>query len=336
MLGNFSFGDYFKTDAIAFAWKLLTEVWKLPPDRLHATIFRAWDKARTSRATTRPTSIWRHYLPADQISELGAATTSGPMGETGPCGRCSEIHYFRGNHLPCSEPVCLGVACSCDRYVEIWNNVFMEFDRQADGTLNPAAGAVDRHRHGPRADHGRPAGRALELRHRPVHAAADGDRRPGRHATYGGTHGRRPTSRCASSPTTRARSTFLHRRRRRALQRVARLRAAQDHAARDAPRQAARHRRSRSSTGSSTCSLREMGEAYPELPAQRDYVERMIRSEEERFDVGARRPACPASRRRSTARQPATGVLPATRPSGCTTPSACRATSSRTWRSSAA
>ena len=59
------------------------------------------------------------------------------MGDTGPCGRCSEIHYFRGNDLPCSAPACLGPACDCDRYVEVWNNVFMEFDRQADGSLQP-------------------------------------------------------------------------------------------------------------------------------------------------------------------------------------------------------
>jgi alanyl-tRNA synthetase len=76
-------------------------------------------------------------LPASRIAELGAADNFWSMGETGPCGRCSEIHYFRGNHLPCTEPVCRGVECSCDRYVEVWNNVFMEFDRQADGSLVP-------------------------------------------------------------------------------------------------------------------------------------------------------------------------------------------------------
>ena len=59
------------------------------------------------------------------------------MGDTGPCGRCSEIHYHRGDHLPCPEPSCRGIDCSCDRYVEIWNNVFMEFDRQTDGSLAP-------------------------------------------------------------------------------------------------------------------------------------------------------------------------------------------------------
>jgi alanyl-tRNA synthetase len=136
MLGNFSFGDYFKTDAIDFAWRLLTETWKLPPDRLHATIFSRWDKVPQVPRDEEAHGIWRKYLPADRISELGE-DNFWAMGETGPCGRCSEVHYFRGNHLPCSEPVCLGVACSCDRYVEIWNNVFMEFERQPDGTLKP-------------------------------------------------------------------------------------------------------------------------------------------------------------------------------------------------------
>ena len=76
-------------------------------------------------------------MPADRIHELGASDNFWSMGETGPCGRCSEIHYFRGNDLPCSAPVCLGPACDCDRFVEVWNNVFMEFDRQADGSLQP-------------------------------------------------------------------------------------------------------------------------------------------------------------------------------------------------------
>ncbi len=133
MLGNFSFGDYFKTDAIAFAWTLLTEVWKLPADRLYATVFMGDEKVPRDEEAYE---IWRKYLPADKISELGD-DNFWAMGDTGPCGRCSEVHYFRGDDLPCPQAVCLGVACSCDRYVEIWNNVFMEFDRQADGTLNP-------------------------------------------------------------------------------------------------------------------------------------------------------------------------------------------------------
>jgi len=137
MLGNFSFGDYFKRDAIPFAWKLLTEDWKLPADRLWATVFRG-DAAipRDDEAY----EVWRTFLPAERIGELGAADNFWQMGDTGPCGRCSEIYFFRGAEIGCDEEangrICRGLECSCDRFVEIWNNVFMEFDRQIDGTLN--------------------------------------------------------------------------------------------------------------------------------------------------------------------------------------------------------
>jgi alanyl-tRNA synthetase len=134
MLGNFSFGDYFKQDAIPFAWTLLTDVWKLPADRLHASIFGGEGGIPRDEEAH---DVWQQFVPASRITELGAADNFWSMGDTGPCGRCSEIHYFRGDHLPCREPVCLGVACTCDRYIEIWNNVFMEFDRQPDGTLVP-------------------------------------------------------------------------------------------------------------------------------------------------------------------------------------------------------
>jgi alanyl-tRNA synthetase len=136
MLGNFSFGDYFKADAIPFAWSLLTDDWKLPADRLFATVFRGESGIpRDDEAY----DIWRKFLPAGHIGELGAADNFWQMGDTGPCGRCSEIYYFRGAELPCAEEAagrtCRGLECDCDRYVEIWNNVFMEFDRQADGVL---------------------------------------------------------------------------------------------------------------------------------------------------------------------------------------------------------
>jgi alanyl-tRNA synthetase len=134
MLGNFSFGDYFKKEAIALAWRLLTEEWGLHPDQLHATIFGG--EAGIPR-DDEAYEAWLKYLPERQITELDYAENFWQMADTGPCGRCSEIHFFRGNHLQCPEPVCKGVACSCDRYVEIWNNVFMEFDRQADGGLKP-------------------------------------------------------------------------------------------------------------------------------------------------------------------------------------------------------
>jgi alanyl-tRNA synthetase len=138
MLGNFSFGDYFKKDAIPFAWELLTTVWHLPGERLFPTIFKGdGGIPRDDEAF----AIWQAVVPAERITELGLAENFWQMGDTGPCGRCSEIHYFRGSDVPCERELagkpCLGIDCSCDRYVEVWNNVFMEFDRQADGTLNP-------------------------------------------------------------------------------------------------------------------------------------------------------------------------------------------------------
>ncbi|MGH9310529.1 MAG: alanine--tRNA ligase, partial [Vicinamibacterales bacterium] len=138
MLGNFSFGNYFKHEAIPYAWELLTKVWQLPPDRLHPTIFGGeGDIPRDDQAF----AIWKSLVPASRIVELGLAENFWQMGETGPCGRCSEIHYYRGPHVPCEEErsggECRGIDCSCDRYVEVWNNVFMEFDRQGDGVLNP-------------------------------------------------------------------------------------------------------------------------------------------------------------------------------------------------------
>jgi alanyl-tRNA synthetase len=134
MLGNFSFGDYFKKDAIELAWGLLVDVWKLPPERLYATVFKG--EAGIPR-DDEAYGYWRKVVPTGRIVELGAADNFWSMGDTGPCGRCSEVHYYRGDHVPCSEPVCRGLECSCDRYIEIWNNVFMEFDRQPDGSLNP-------------------------------------------------------------------------------------------------------------------------------------------------------------------------------------------------------
>ena len=134
MLGNFSFGDYFKGDAIPFAWELLTGAWGLPAERLYATVFKGEGGVpRDDEAY----AVWRELVPADRIAELGAAENFWAMGDTGPCGRCSEIHYHRGDHLPCGAPECRGIDCDCDRYVEIWNNVFMEFERQADGALTP-------------------------------------------------------------------------------------------------------------------------------------------------------------------------------------------------------
>ena len=138
MLGNFSFGDYFKEDAIPFAWTLLTDVWQLPPDRLHPTVFKG--EAGIPR-DDEAHAVWSRLVPAGRIVELGVEDNFWAMGDTGPCGRCSEVHYHRGDHVPCGEPACRGIDCGCERYVEIWNNVFMEFDRDADGGLTPLPAA---------------------------------------------------------------------------------------------------------------------------------------------------------------------------------------------------
>jgi alanyl-tRNA synthetase len=120
MLGNFSFGDYFKADAISLAWELLTGVWKMPKDRLVVSVFKG---ERGIPRDEEAYSLWRRYVPADRILELGTDDNFWQMGDTGPCGRCSEIYYVRG--------------AGTDPEIEIWNNVFMEFERSADGQLAP-------------------------------------------------------------------------------------------------------------------------------------------------------------------------------------------------------
>jgi alanyl-tRNA synthetase len=135
MLGNWSFGDYFKKEAIAWAWELLTKVWGLPPERLLVTIYHTDDEAF---------DIWHREigLPVDRIVRIGdnkgapfASDNFWQMADTGPCGPCTEIFYDHGEHIaggPPGSPDEDG-----DRYIEIWNNVFMQFDRQPDGTLMP-------------------------------------------------------------------------------------------------------------------------------------------------------------------------------------------------------
>ncbi|MGQ0733019.1 MAG: alanine--tRNA ligase [Acidobacteriota bacterium] len=132
MLGNFSFGDYFKADAIPLAWRLLTEEWGLDPRRLVATVFKGEQGVPRDDDAHR---VWRQFLPPAQIGELGMADNFWAMGETGPCGRCSEIYYDRGEGVPGTGDFVTDVASGSGRFVEIWNNVFMEFERQADGSL---------------------------------------------------------------------------------------------------------------------------------------------------------------------------------------------------------
>ncbi len=138
MLGNFSFGDYFKKDAIRFAWELLTRDLGLPKDRLKVTIFKGEEGVPRDKEAH---GFWLEHVSADRILELGAKDNFWAMGETGPCGPCSEIHYFQGDQLPCPEVEagreCPGVECECDRWLEVWNLVFMQYDRDAAGRLDP-------------------------------------------------------------------------------------------------------------------------------------------------------------------------------------------------------
>ena len=128
MLGNFSFGDYFKSEAISFAWSFLTEEIKLPKERLWVSIYKDDDEAF---------NIWVNEIgfPADRISRCGEKDNFWQMGDTGPCGPCSEIFYDHGEHIaggPPGTPEEDG-----DRFIEIWNLVFMQFERQSDGELEP-------------------------------------------------------------------------------------------------------------------------------------------------------------------------------------------------------
>src|SRR5450432_2241254 len=137
MLGNFSFGDYFKREAIAYAWELVTsqQWYGVPKERLYCTIFNG------EQGIPRDDDAEKYWLevgvPRERVFEMGMKDNFWSMGDTGPCGPCSEIHYDMGpaaseeGHADCKFP------CECGRYVEIWNLVFMQFNRDASGTLTP-------------------------------------------------------------------------------------------------------------------------------------------------------------------------------------------------------
>ena len=129
MLGNFSFGDYFKKEAIAWAWEYLTKVLGLPAEKLYVSIYKGGIAERDAEAY----EIWKQFVPEDHIFELGEADNFWTMGPTGPCGPCSEIYYDFGDK-GCQNPHC-DITCDCGRYVEIWNIVFESYNRQEDGTF---------------------------------------------------------------------------------------------------------------------------------------------------------------------------------------------------------
>jgi alanyl-tRNA synthetase len=129
MLGNFSFGDYFKKESIAWGWEFLIEKMGLPKDKLWITIYQDDDEAF---------EIWNKEMgvPAERIVRMGMDSNFWMMGETGPCGPCSEILYDQGPSVGCGRPEC-SVECDCDRHLEIWNHVFTQFDRDKEGKFNP-------------------------------------------------------------------------------------------------------------------------------------------------------------------------------------------------------
>ena len=125
MLGNFSFGDYFKEEAISWSWEFLTKVMEIPEDRLYPSVYEEDDEAF---------EIWNKKIGVakERIFKFGKADNFWEHG-TGPCGPCSEIYYDRGEKYGCGKPDCT-VGCDCDRYIEVWNNVFTQFDAKEDGT----------------------------------------------------------------------------------------------------------------------------------------------------------------------------------------------------------
>ncbi len=283
MLGNFSFGDYFKRDAIPFAWALLTEEWKLPPEHLYATVFRGESGIPRDEEAY---GTWKAFLPAERIGELGTSDNFWQMGDTGPCGRCSEIYYYRGAQIPCADEAgggrCRGLECSCDRYIEIWNNVFMEFDRQADGALDPLPA--------PSIDTGMGLERITAVLQGHLSnydtdlftplLAALGERAG---ASHGGTMAPSDVSMRVVADHTRA-MTFLiadgvipsNEWRGYVLRKI--MRRAMRHGKRLGVAEPFLHRLV-------DTLVRDCGDAYPELKTQRDAVVRVIRSEEERFDA---------------------------------------------------
>ncbi|HEY5618445.1 MAG TPA: alanine--tRNA ligase [Vicinamibacterales bacterium] len=282
MLGNFSFGDYFKKDAIRFAWDLLTKEWKLPEERLFATVFKgAPGIPRDSEAY----DLWAAFLPAVRIGELGIADNFWQMGDTGPCGRCSEIYYFRGPDIPCdaeASGACRGLECSCDRYIEIWNNVFMEFDRQADGRLQPLPA--------PSIDTGMGLERITAVLQGHLSnydtdlfaplLSAIGDRAGIR---YGGSMSPSDVSMRVVADHTRA-MTFL------IADGVVPSNEWRGYVLRKIMRRAMRHGKRLGISAPFLHDLvdvlvRDFGKAYPELKSGRDAVVQVIRSEEERFDA---------------------------------------------------
>ncbi len=279
MLGNFSFGDYFKADAIPLAWRLLTEEWKLDPTRLVATVFKGEQGIpRDDEAY----EIWRRFLPSAQIGELGMSDNFWAMGDTGPCGRCSEIYYDRGPGIPGSGDFMKDVESGSERFVEIWNNVFMEFERQSDGSLKSLpAPSIDTGMGLERMSavmKGVVSNYDTEL-FRPI---LDGIAQLAGH-NHGGTMDAKDVSMRVIADHIRA-ATFL------IGDGVVPSNEFRGYVLRKIMRRAMRHGKKLGINDPFLHKLvdvvvAEMGGAYPQLQAERDTIARVLRSEEERFNT---------------------------------------------------
>ena len=248
MLGNFSFGDYFKAEAIPMAWELLTEVFGLDGDRLWITVHEGDDEAE---------QMWidKVGVPPERIQRMGDEDNFWAMGETGPCGPDSEIFIDKGRAYGHDGGPKHG---GDQRFVEIWNLVFMQFNRDAAGHAHRAAAQEHRHRRRPRADPAHPPGPRLDVRHRPV---------PADHRRGGLRHRHRLRDRradrrlAAGAGRPRPRHDHARGRRRAAGQRGPRLRAAPHRAPRRAWRPGASGSTSRSAPTLVQAATEVLGEA---------------------------------------------------------------------------
>jgi alanyl-tRNA synthetase len=274
MLGNFSFGDYFKRDAVRFAWELLTEEYGLPKDRLWATVHHTDDEAA---------ALWQEIanLPPSRIFRLGDKDNFWQMGETGPCGPCSEIHYDLraaegGKDVSVDEFEALGAA---GEFLELWNLVFMQFDRSQDGTLTPLpAPSIDT---GAGLERMTSVLQGVDSNYRTdlfiplIERAAHVVGRPYEEASPSGVsyrvladHARAVVFLLSDGvfPSNEGRGYVLRRILRRAVRHAWLL-----------------GRREPTLVDVADCAVDVMGAAYPELVQQRDRIVTMVREEEQRF-----------------------------------------------------
>ena len=273
MLGNWSFGDYFKREAIVWAWELLTEVWKLPKDRLLVTVYQTDDEAY---------DIWKDVvgIPPERIVRIGdnkgapfASDNFWQMADTGPCGPCTEIFYDHGAHIPGGPPGSPDE--DGDRYIEIWNLVFMQFDRADDGSLSPLPA--------PCVDTGMGLERLAAILQK-VHSNYEIDLFQHLIKLAGqltGTADLENKSLRVIADHIRACSFLI-------VDGVLPLNEGRGYVLRRIIRRALRHGWMLGVRGDFFWKMvaplcEQMGEAYPELAAKRDFIERALKAEEERF-----------------------------------------------------